>query len=250
MVRNSEKTVLCQICKKQKQRNASVLGELVKPSVVNTIIKEHPDWSPEGYICFSDLNYFRAQYVREMLEDERGEVSGIEQEVIKSLSEHDLLAKDTSREYEEQLTFGEKLADRVAEFAGSWSFIAFSVSIIIIWISVNATALLFRPYDPYPFILLNLVLSCIAALQAPIIIMSQNRQAERDRMRAQEDYKVNLKAELEIRHLSDKIDHILTKQWERMINIMQIQMDLMEEIAHKPGKERAEAKPKNGTQND
>ena len=233
MARNSDKTVLCQICKKQKRASVSVIGELVKPSVVSTIMKTNPDWSSEGYICFSDLNHFRAQYVREILEEERGEVSGIEQEVIRSLSEHDLLAKDTALEYEQQLTFGEKLADKVATFAGSWRFIGFATGIIVIWIAINATALLIRPYDPYPFILLNLVLSCIAALQAPIIIMSQNRQAERDRMRAQEDYKVNLKAELEIRHLSDKIDHILTKQWERMINIMQIQMELMEDISQK-----------------
>ncbi|MFO7619386.1 MAG: DUF1003 domain-containing protein [Thermoplasmata archaeon] len=241
MARNSDKTVLCQICKKQKLASVSVLGDLVKPSVVNTIMKTNPEWSPDGYICFSDLNHFRAQYVREILEEERGEVSGIEQEVIRSLSEHDLLAKDTALEYEQQLTFGEKLADKVATFAGSWGFIGFATGIIAIWIVINATALLIRPYDPYPFILLNLVLSCIAALQAPIIIMSQNRQAERDRMRAQEDYKVNLKAELEIRHLSDKIDHILTKQWERMINIMQIQMELMEDVSQK---EKSEIKQK------
>jgi uncharacterized membrane protein len=240
MARNSDKTVVCQICNKKKAASVSVLGELVKPSVVDIIVRTHPNWSPEGYICFSDLNHFRAEYVREILEDERGEVSGIEQEVIKSLSEHDLLSSDTAKEYEEQLTFGERMADKVAEFAGSWGFIAFATFIIIVWILLNVFVVFLR-WDPYPFILLNLVLSCIAALQAPIIIMSQNRQAERDRMRAQEDYKVNLKAELEIRHLSDKIDHILTKQWERMINIMQIQMELMEDISHT---EKSEIKQK------
>ncbi len=240
MARNTDKTVLCQICKKQKLLSSSVIGEIVKPSVVSTIMKTYPDWSSEGYICFSDLNHFRAEYVREILEDERGEVSGIEQEVIKSLSEHDLLSIDTAKEYEDQLTFGERMADKVAAFAGSWGFIGFATSVIIVWILLNVLMVVLR-WDPYPFILLNLVLSCIAALQAPIIIMSQNRQAERDRMRAQEDYKVNLKAELEIRHLSDKIDHILTKQWERMINIMQIQMELMEDLSQK---EKADTKQK------
>jgi uncharacterized membrane protein len=185
--------------------------------------------------------------VEEMLEAEKGELSTIDQEVVRSLSEHDLLTSDIAKEYEDQLTFGERLADKVAEFAGSWSFIAFAIGIIIVWILLNLLIVALR-WDPYPFILLNLVLSCIAALQAPIIIMSQNRQAERDRMRSQEDYKVNLKAELEIRHISDKIDHILTKQWERMMDIMQIQMEQMEEIARKSQKEKPEDKPKNGNQ--
>ena len=227
--------VQCQICGKQKKASVSVLGELVRPSVVNIIVKSHPDWSPEKYICFTDLNRFRGQYVKDIMEEEKGELSSIDQEVIKSLSEHDLLAKNTAKEYEDQLTFGERTADKVAEFAGSWSFIAFATGIIIVWILLNTFMVIFE-WDPYPFILLNLVLSCIAALQAPIIIMSQNRQTERDRMQAEEDYKVNLKAELEIRHLSDKIDHILTRQWERMMDIQQIQMELMEEIAQKAGK--------------
>ncbi len=213
-----------------------MLGELVRPSIVNIIQKSYPEWSPSGYICFTDLNNFRGQYVKEILEDEKGELSSIDKEVIKSLSEHDLLSRDTTMEYDKQLTYGERLADRVADFAGSWSFLILAMGIIIVWVLVNAFVIVFR-YDPYPFILLNLVLSCIAALQAPIIIMSQNRQAERDRIRAQEDYKVNLKAELEIRHLSDKIDHILTKQWERMMDIQQIQMELMAELAQKQPRE-------------
>ncbi len=248
MVRKQDEPVLCQICGEQKRASVCVLGDLVRPSLVNTIIKTHPKWSPSGYICFTDLNYFRGQYVKEILEEEKGELSSIDREVIRSLSEHELLAKDTTKEYEDQLTFGERLADKVAEFGGSWGFIALFIAIIIVWVTINATTfLLHQPYDEYPFILLNLVLSCIAALQAPIIIMSQNRQAERDRMRAKEDYKVNLKAELEIRQLNDKIDHILTKQWERMMDIQQIQMELMEEIAQKSQKEKSETKPKNGT---
>jgi uncharacterized membrane protein len=247
MVKKQNGTVQCQICGKQKRASVSVLGELVRPSIVATIQRTHPEWSPHGYICFTDLNHFRGQYVEEMLEAEKGELSTIDQEVVRSLSEHDLLTSDIAKEYEDQLTFGERLADKVAEFAGSWSFIAFAIGIIIVWILLNLLIVALR-WDPYPFILLNLVLSCIAALQAPIIIMSQNRQAERDRMRSQEDYKVNLKAELEIRHISDKIDHILTKQWERMMDIMQIQMEQMEEIARKSQKEKPEDKPKNGNQ--
>lgn len=245
MVKKQNGTVLCQICGKQKSASVSVRGELLRPSLVNTIVKSHPDWSPDGYICFTDLNRFRGLYVREILEEEKGELSSIDQEVIKSLSEHDLLSKNTAKEYEDQLTFGERLADNVAKFAGSWSFIVFATGIIFVWILLNTLMIIYE-WDPYPFILLNLVLSCVAALQAPIIIMSQNRQAERDRMQAEEDYRVNLKAELEIRHLSDKIDHILTKQWERMMDIQQIQMELMEEIAQKTPKEKICVPPKDG----
>jgi uncharacterized membrane protein len=93
--------------------------------------------------------------------------------------------------------------------------------------------LIWRPFDPYPFILLNLVLSCLAAVQAPVILMSQNRQESRDRLRSEHDYLINLKAELEIRHLHEKIDHLLMNQWQRLLEIQQIQMELMEELAHK-----------------
>jgi uncharacterized membrane protein len=237
-----ENTVVCQICKKQKRASVSIRGELVRPSIVSTIVKSHPEWSPYGYICYTDLNRFRAQYVQELLEEEKGELSSMDREVIRSLREHDLLSKDLNAEYEENISFGQRMADKVAEFGGSWTFIGFFLVLITAWMFVNVSAWLIQPYDPYPFILLNLVLSCIAALQAPIILMSQNRQAQRDRLRAQEDYRVNLKAELEIRHLSEKIDHLLNKQWERQMDILQIQMEQMEELLRKAPQE----KPANG----
>lgn len=104
---------------------------------------------------------------------------------------------------------------------------------LIAWIVLNAALLLNRGFDPYPFILLNLILSCLAAIQAPIIMMSQNRAEARDRLRAENDYKVNLKAELEIRHLHEKIDHLLRKQYNRLFEIQQIQIELLEEISQK-----------------
>ena len=101
---------------------------------------------------------------------------------------------------------------------------------------MNSFLLLKKPFDPYPFILLNLVLSCLAAMQAPVIMMSQNRQEDKDRLRSQHDYQVNLKAELEIRHLHDKIDHLLSRQWERLVEIQQVQIDLLSELTHLRGK--------------
>ena len=108
----------------------------------------------------------------------------------------------------------------------------------MIWIALNTFLLLKRPFDPYPFILLNLVLSCLAAIQAPVIMMSQNRQESKDRLRSQHDYRVNLKAELEIRQLHDKIDHLLSHQWERLVEIQQIQIDLLSELTHLRDKEK------------
>ena len=110
----------------------------------------------------------------------------------------------------------------------------------MIWIAINSIILATRAFDPYPFILMNLILSCLAAIQAPIIMMSQNRAEARDRARAENDYKVNLKAELEIRHLHEKIDHLLRKQYNRLFEIQQIQIELLEELGQK---RRAGARP-------
>ena len=117
---------------------------------------------------------------------------------------------------------------------------------MLAWVGVNSAVLFWRPFDPYPFILLNLVLSCLAAIQAPIIMMSQNRQEARDRMRAEHDYQVNLKAELEIRHLHRKVDQLLTHQWQRLLEIQRIQMELMEDLAPAAGRRGIMTRPRPG----
>ncbi len=129
------------------------------------------------------------------------------------------------------MTFGQRLADKVAEFGGSWNFILIFLGILVVWIVANSIALMRKPFDPYPYILLNLVLSCLAAIQAPVIMMSQNRQEAKDRMRSEHDYQVNLKAEIEIRNLSQKLDHLLHQEWQRLLEIQEIQTDLMRELA-------------------
>ena len=126
-------------------------------------------------------------------------------------------------------TRGQRLADTVAATIGSWRFIAIQSMAIAAWITGNALAGS-SAWDPYPFILLNLLLSCLAAIQAPVIMMSQNRQEAKDRLRARNDYQVNLKAELEIRHLHEKVDHLLSHQWERLVQIQEVQMDLLNEL--------------------
>lgn len=234
MTRKQPETVLCQICNEQKKSREVMPGELVRDSVVQTIRRKHPEWSPSGFICLADLNHFRAEYVQHVLEAEKDELSTLEAEVVRSLKEHELLSKNINVEFERELTFGERVADKVAEFGGSWRFIIRFGVVLAVWIALNSLVLLWRPFDPYPFILLNLVLSCLAALQAPIIMMSQNRQEAKDRLRAEHDYRINLKAELEIRHLNGKIDLLLTHQWQRLLEIQRIQMELMEELVRKP----------------
>ena len=182
-----QETVRCQICGKQKKPSELVPAELIRESIIDLIKKEYPMWSRSSSICISDLNHFRARYVEEMLEKERGEVSSLEEKVINSMRNQELLAQDINIEFDQKLTFGERLADRFADFAGSWPFIIIFFFVLIAWVIINSIILAFKPFDPYPFILLNLVLSCLAAIQAPVIIMSQNRQEARDRLQAQHD---------------------------------------------------------------
>ena len=233
MKKRSEKTLICQICKKQKKPSEVIPAELVSKAVSDTIKQSNPEWTSDGYICLSDLNHFRALHVKNVLETEKGELSNLENQVMKSLEEHEILSKNINEEFDQKLTVGERLADKMATGAGSWKFIIGFTIILIIWIAINSIILIQKPFDPYPFILLNLVLSCIAAIQAPIILMSQNREEAKDRLRSEHDYRVNLKAELEIRHLHEKIDHLLMNQWQRLLEIQEIQIDLMEELAGK-----------------
>ena len=179
------------------------------------------------------MDQFREQYVRQSLEDDKGELSELEDHVVKAMRDQELLSRNLNKEFDSKLTFGQRLADKVAEFGGSWKFITFFMGILVLWIIVNSIALLRKPFDPFPFILLNLVLSCLAAIQSPVIIMSQNRQEAKDRLRAEHDYQVNLKAELEVRSLGEKMDHLLHQQWQRLLEIQQIQTDLMQDLARK-----------------
>src|SRR5436190_21046972 len=193
--------VICEVCKKPKSPQSGMVAELIRPSLLEFIKKKLPDLDSKAFICFEDLGKFRKDYIKEVLEDEIGELSVLDQEVIESLEQHEILTADIEKQFEKKLTFGERLSDRIAEFGGSWKFLITFGAVIVVWIGVNAVLLATRAFDPYPFILLNLILSCLAAVQAPVIMMSQNRAESRDRLRAENDYKVNLKAELEIRHL-------------------------------------------------
>jgi uncharacterized membrane protein len=232
MKATQSKNMVCNICGKSKARSMMMPAALVRTAVAEQIKTAYPDWKPEGYICLSDLNGFRMQFIQNLLESEKGELTSLDHEVLESLQRHETLSSNVDAEFEKDVTLGEKMADGLASFGGSWTFLIIFALILFIWIGLNSILLLKKPFDPYPFILLNLVLSCLAAIQAPVIMMSQNRQEAKDRLRSQNDYQVNLKAELEIRQLHDKIDHLLSHQWERLVEIQQIQIDLLSELAH------------------
>jgi len=206
---------------------------MVQDSISALIHRDHPEWSSDSFICRPDLARYRTEYVKSLLESERGEISSLETEVLESLRQHELLSMNVDVESEKVWTFGERLADKMADFAGSWTFLICFGLFMAGWIIMNSLVLYFRPVDPFPFILLNLALSALAAVQAPIIMMSQNRQESRDRLRSQHDYQINLKAELEIRHLNEKLDHLLSHQWDRLVEIQQVQIQLLEELQHR-----------------
>jgi len=226
---------ICQVCGRGRGHGPGrlVAAALVSAPVAEVIRREHPAWSGDGLICQADLNRYRIRYIQGLLEEEKGELTSLERQVLESLARQETLSTDTDAEFEQELTVGERLADRIAAVGGSWLFISAFGLFLLLWIAGNSLALLHRPFDPYPFILLNLVLSCLAAIQAPIIMMSQNRQEAKDRRRSENDYRVNLKAELEIRHLHEKIDHLLSRQWERLAEIQRIQVELLSEMSRR-----------------
>lgn len=212
-------------------KSEMVLGKTIRAAIFKTIKKQHPNFSEDSMLSISELNRFRQKYLESYLINEAGELSELEYDVLDSIQNHELITKDVVTEKDvASSTFGQRLSDQVASFGGSWRFIILFLVIIIFWITANVTLFLNKGFDPYPFILLNLILSCVAALQAPVIMMSQNRQEEKDRERATQDYMINLKAELEIRTLHDKLDHLIIHQQQELLNIQQVQMEMMEDI--------------------
>jgi uncharacterized membrane protein len=209
-----------------------VSGKLIRIAILNLIKEEHPNFDVNQFIADSELNIYREKYISKFLQTEVGELSDLHKKVIKSLGSDKSIVKKVEDEVDNR-TFGQVVADKVASFGGSWTFIISFFVFITIWIGSNVVLLLNKGFDPYPFILLNLILSCIAALQAPVIMMSQNRQEEKDRERAKKDYMINLKSELEIRMLDEKLDHLIMHQQQELIEIQKVQIEMMNDILEK-----------------
>src|SRR6266436_3319211 len=140
--------VICQVCKKSKSPHSGMIAELIRPSLLEFIKKKVPDLDNKAFICFEDLGEFRKDYVKEVLEDEIGELSALDQEVIESLQQHEILSSDISKQFERKLTFGERLSDQIASFGGSWRFIISFGAVLLIWIAINGVILVTHAFDP------------------------------------------------------------------------------------------------------
>jgi uncharacterized membrane protein len=216
---------------KEFPQREKVAANLVRKPIADLIKKEHPEFDDSCSLSVTELNEYREKYIADFLQKEVGELNDMETKVINALKDKTLISDDPDDEDDvSTATFGQRVADRVASFGGSWTFIILFVTFLLGWIAVNITLLANKGWDPYPFILLNLILSCVAALQAPVIMMSQNRQGEKDREKAQNDYMVNLKSELEIRMLHEKMDHLILHQEQSLIEMQKVQLDMMKDI--------------------
>ncbi len=218
------------ISKRSIKNGEAIKGSDIREGLFDIISQHHPNFSQEDFISLEELNKFRRLYLSSLIAQEKGELAIIDQDVLDAIQNNSILSENIQEEIEENLSFGQKIADKIAVFGGSWTFIIAFFSFIMMWILINIYILVTKPFDPFPFILLNLILSCLAAIQAPIIMMSQNRQEQKDRQRGEHDYKINLKAELEIKLLSEKIDHLLVHQNKKLLEIQEIQTDYLEDL--------------------
>jgi len=224
------KTFISDISQKEYPASEKVSAKTIRHSVLNLIQKEHPHFSHESYLSTGELDKYIDKSVSEYLVKEIGELTEAEKAVLSSIAKNKTLTDKIEAEDKSVSTFGQRVADKVASFGGSWTFIIIFAVFILIWMSINIIWLANRAFDPYPFILLNLLLSCLAALQAPVIMMSQNRQEEKDRERAKKDYMINLKSELEIRSLNEKIDHFIMDQLQELMEQQKAQAEILSGI--------------------
>lgn len=208
-----------------------IIGKDIRFSLFDFIKKEKPDFNENSMVSKEELNSIREAFISGYLTSQIGELTDMEKVVVKSISRRTALAAKLDDDDDHQKeSLGNRLADKVAGFGGSWTFILIFSGFLLIWILANALLLHNKGFDPYPFILLNLFLSCIAALQAPIIMMSQNRQEDKDRDRAKKDYMINLKSELEIKALHEKLDHLIMHQQQELLEIQKIQIEMLNDI--------------------
>ncbi len=223
------KRVACAVSGKRRPRRAMIALDSLRPTLADRIRQDYPELEADALISRTEVARYRSLYVADLLKAEHGELTELDRRVAESIANQDTLAENVEEEYEDHRTLGERLSDHLASFGGSWAFLISFGLMLVVWMAVNIIRGEPDAFDPYPFILLNLVLSCLAAVQAPIIMMSQKRQEAKDRLHSENDYRVNLKAELEIRHLHEKMDYLLQRQWQRLTEIQELQLELLQE---------------------
>ncbi|MFD2307946.1 DUF1003 domain-containing protein [Enterococcus termitis] len=202
----------------------------VEEEIRQFILEQHPELTEETTILFPELLAYRLDYMKKMIKSDSKKMEKLNATILQNVKNNETISDNLNTTMEKNLTVGQKTADAIAKFGGSWPFIFIFVVVLIVWIIINSTQLVGKPFDKYPFILLNLLLSCLAAIQAPVIMMSQNRQEARDREQANNDYKVNLKAEIEINLLHEKMDYLINSQWQHLIQIQHMQIELLSEL--------------------
>ena len=221
--------LISKLSKRKIKAEEAVKGAELREGIFNLIKSSSPDFQKEDVISLEEFNLFRRLYLTSLITKEDGEMDQLDKSVINAINTNTFLSENLQEETAE-LTLGARIADKIALYGGSWKFIFFFSLFLFIWVGINISGFLFTVYDPYPFILLNLILSCIAAIQAPIIMMSQNRVEQKDRKRAELDYKINLKAEMEIKLLSEKMDYLLMSQNKRLMEIQEVQADYLDDL--------------------
>lgn len=212
------------------QQGDGIRGSEIRRGIFDLIRSEHPRFDDDCYLTLTELNRYRRLYLTSLMVQENGELAKIDENVMNAIRNNSFLSDSIQEDAATEPHLGQRIADRVASFGGSWTFIITFFLFILLWMAVNVFVMSARPFDPYPFILLNLILSCIAAIQAPIIMMSQNRQEQKDRQRSEHDYRINLKAEIEIKLLSEKMDHLLVHQNKKLLEIQEVQVDYLEDL--------------------
>lgn len=233
-----DKNITCFVSKRPISIEQAYKADLLRENLFSMIKADFPGFTKDDYVSIESLNLYRKKYLESLVAQETGDVDKLQSEVLDAISNKELLSKNIEEDIIEELTLGQRMADKIAEFGGSWTFISLFFSFIVIWIGINVWLIASRPFDPYPFILLNLLLSCLAAIQAPIIMMSQNRKEQKDRKRSENDYKINLKAELEIKLLHEKVDHLISHQNKRLLEIQEVQADFLEDILNEIKKDK------------
>ncbi len=225
----NERMEVCCITGKEINIDELIPIHSIRKNLLRFIRNEKHSFGESDFISKEALRDFRKRYLEQLIEDENGQLDKVEKQVVEAITNQATIAENLE-DNQRDSSYGQRLADKVAEFGGSWSFIISFSIILLVWIIFNSYVLKRAAFDPYPYILLNLILSCLAALQAPVIMMSQNRQEAKDRLRSEYDYKVNLKAELEIRLLHDKLDHLMINQTQKILELQQMQMDILEDL--------------------
>ncbi|MFD1417525.1 DUF1003 domain-containing protein [Companilactobacillus keshanensis] len=224
------KNQVCVICNNRFSATEGLFIRDLNQNIKISIHEKNPDAKNSSFICLKDIQKIRLAQMQDMIDKDLAKDRMMNAALQKELARDNYVTRNINETMHGKLTKGQHLADIVARFGGSWGFIITFVVILIVWMGINVSHFLGVNFDPYPFILLNLFLSCIAAIQAPIIMMSQNRQADRDRFDAENDYRTNTKSEMEIRILHEKIDQMNEVQWPHILEIQKMQISILSEL--------------------